>query len=109
MLGQASDITGGTIYRRRIEESCASPQGFPSSCCTGVDDVVDFWQSSTMVQCEDGYFSAVISVFDCYFSEVIFVGYFSAVIFLVCCGKFFSWLDVSAWIFPGQRIRALTF
>ena len=85
MFGQAANILEGAIYRRRIEESCASPQGFPSSCCTGVD-VVDFWQSSTMVQCEDGYFSAFISVFDCYFSAVIFVGYFSAVIFLVCCG-----------------------
>ena len=78
MLGQASDITGGTIYRRRIEESCASPQGFPSSCCTGVD-VVDFWQSSTMVQCEDGYFSAVISVL-----TVIFLW-----LFLLFCVVFF--------------------
>ena len=50
-----------------------------------------------MVQCEDGVLFG-------YFSVVIVVGHFSAVIFVVLHGYFFSWLDVSAWIFLGQGI-----
>ena len=67
-VGQTVEITGGAIYRRRIEESCASPQGSHLHAALAF-----LWQSSTMVQCEDGvlFFRGY---FPCLLWQVLFRG-----------------------------------